>query len=107
MTDAIEAEKINTELPRWGPFLLGISAVERLSRLRVTQAFTQSYVKREHPIHDALCDAESGDPADLEAARLEFDRLPALPQRHILDSYGKHWQRQEQRKRRTANAEGL
>jgi hypothetical protein len=110
MTDAIEADEINmtvAERPRWGPFLPGLSADERLSRLRLTQAFTQSYVKPGHPIHDILCDAESGEAADLELARLEFDRLPALPQRHILDSYGKHWQRQARRKRRTANAEGL
>lgn len=93
-----------TERTRWGPFSPGISAEDRLSRLRVARAFTQSFVKPGHPIHDILCDAESGEPEDLEAARLEFDRLPALRQRDILDSYGKHWQRQARRKRRAANA---
>jgi hypothetical protein len=51
----------------------------------------QCYVKPEHPIHDALCDAESGEAEDLEAARIEFDRLPALRQRDILCSYARHW----------------
>jgi hypothetical protein len=45
---------------------------------------------------------------DLEEARLEFDRLPALPKRHILDSYAKHWQRKARSaKRRAASAEGV
>jgi len=96
---ATEPEEINmVERPRWGPFTFGISAEDRLARLLVTQAFTQCWVKREHPIHDALCDAESGDAADLELARLEFDRLPALRQRHILDSYSRHWRRRTRRK---------
>ena len=46
--------------------------------------------------------------ADLELARLEFDRLPALRQRDILDSYAKHWQRKARSaKRRAASAEGV
>jgi hypothetical protein len=64
-----------------------------LSRLRVTRAFAQCYVKPGHPIHDALCDAESGEPEDLELARLEFDRLPALRQRDVLAAYARHWRR--------------
>jgi hypothetical protein len=96
------------EHTRWGPFVPAISHGEMLSRLRTLRAFVQCYVKREHPIHDALCDAESGEPADLELARIEFDRLPALKQRDILGSYAKHWQRKSQReKRRAANAEGV
>jgi hypothetical protein len=78
-----------------------------LSRLRVLRAFAQCYVKPEHPIHDVLCDAESGEAADLELTRIEFDRLPALKQRDILGSYAKHWQRQSQRKRRAADAQIL
>jgi hypothetical protein len=108
MTDA--AETLEDLMPpagrsRWGPFSPAISHSEMLSRLRVTAAFAQSFVKPGHPIHEILCDAESGEPADLEAARLEFDRLPALRQRDILDSYAKHWQRRIRgAKRRAADA---
>jgi hypothetical protein len=105
---ATEPEEINmpaVERTRWGPFSPGISAEDRLSRLRVARAFVQRYVRPGHPIHAILCDAESGEPEDLELARLEFDRLPALPQRHILDSYAQHWQRKPRpRNRRMADA---
>jgi hypothetical protein len=61
-----------------------------------------------HTIHRALWLAESGEPEDLEAARIEFDRLPALKQRDILGNYAKHWQRKSQReKRRAAHAAGV
>jgi hypothetical protein len=111
MTDADTLDEILPpviERTRWGPFTSGISFPEMLSRLRVTRAFVQRYVKPGHPIHAILCDAESGEPEDLELARLEFDRLPALPQRHILDSYAQHWQRKPRpRDRRMADAEGV
>lgn len=104
------AETLDEILPadertRWGPFSPAISHAEMLSRLRVLRAFVQSYVKPEHPLHDVLCDAESGELEDLELARLEFDRLPALKQRDIISSYGEHWRRKARTaKRRAANA---
>ena len=84
----------------WGPFNPALSHAEMLSRLRVARAFVQRYVRPGHPILAILCDAESGEPEDLELARLEFDRLPALCQRHILDSYAKHWQRKPRKRNR-------
>ena len=79
-----------------------------LSRLRVLRAFAQCYVKPEHPIHDVLYYAESGEPEDLELARIEFDRLPALRQRDVLGSYAKHWQRKSRRQKRSkVDAEGV
>jgi len=110
MPDAasIEAEEINMtadERTRWGPFSPAISHSEMLSRLRTLRAFVQCYVKPGHPLHDVLCDAESGEPEDLELARLEFDRLPALKQRDILGSYARHWRRRTRRKSGKAAAE--
>lgn len=87
-----------TERARWGPFSPAISHGETVARLRVLRAFVQDRVERRHPLHAALCNAESGEPEDLEAARLEFDRLPALLQRKILSSYGDHWRRKPSRR---------
>jgi hypothetical protein len=79
-----------------------------LSRLRVLRAFVQCFVQPAHPLHDALWRAESGEAADLELTRIEFDRLPALRQRDILNSYAEHWRRRARTaKRRAADAEGL
>jgi hypothetical protein len=86
------------ERTRWGPFSPAISHSEMLCRLIALQVFVQCFVKPEHPLHDALWRAESGSPEDLDAARLEFDRLPALKQRDILGSYARHWRRRTRRK---------
>jgi hypothetical protein len=101
MTDA--AETLDELLPatertRWGPFSPAISHSEMLSRLRVLRAFAQCYVKPLEPIHDALWAAESGEAEDLELARLEFDRLPALRQRDVLAAYARHWRRKPVRR---------
>jgi len=93
------------ERTRWGPFSPAISHSEMLCRLIALQVFVQCFVKPEHPLHDALWRAESGSPEDLDAARLEFDRLPALRQRHILDSYSRHWRRRTRRNSGKAAAE--
>lgn len=103
MPDAasIEAEEINMtadERTRWGPFSPAISHSEMLSRLRVLRAFVQCFVQPAHPLHDALWLAESGELADLELARLEFDRLPALRQRDVLAAYARHWRRKPSRR---------
>lgn len=100
--DAIEAEEIilpEPERTRWGPFSPALSHAEMLSRLRVLRAFVQCYVKPLDPIHDALWAAESGEADDLELARLEFDRLPALKQRDVLAAYARHWRRKQPRRR--------
>jgi hypothetical protein len=91
---SIEAEEINTtaeERTRWGPFVLALSHPERVTRLLVLRAFCQLYVPRGMPIHRLLKLAESCSWDEIEEARLEFDRLPALTSRRILDSYARHW----------------
>lgn len=107
MPDA--AETIEEILPpaertRWGPFSPAISHAEMLSRLRVLRAFVQCFVKPLEPIHDALWAAESGEPEDLELARLEFDRLPALRQRDVLAAYARHWRRKPSRRKEATDA---
>jgi hypothetical protein len=76
---------------RWGPFTAAISHAELVSRLRVLRAICQRHFTDDHPVMRALYFAESGEPAEVEAARIEFDRLPALTGRHILGSYARHW----------------
>jgi hypothetical protein len=81
---------------------------DRRPSLSGTPPCDQVYCPPLSPIHKALWLPESGEPEDLELARIEFDRLPALKQRDIISSYGKHWQRRSQReKRRAAYAKGL
>lgn len=76
---------------RWGPFVYALSHQDRLTRLVAVRAFTQIFAPRGRAIHRLLKLAESGEWEDLEEARLEFDRLPALTIRNILDSYAWHW----------------
>jgi hypothetical protein len=76
---------------RFGPFVYALSHQDRLTRLVVLRAFTQVWVPRGRPIHRLLKLAESCEWEDLEEARIEFDRLPALTSRHILDGYAWHW----------------
>jgi hypothetical protein len=47
-------------------------------------------VKDGVPLQKALWLAESGDDADIQAAMIELDRLPALTRRHVLSSYIRH-----------------
>jgi hypothetical protein len=107
MSDALDADAIEELLPptertRWGPFSPAISHAEMLSRLRVLRAFCQCYIGPHHPIHDVLWLAESGEWEDLELARLEFDRLPALRQRDVLAAYARHWRPKQPRRRTEA-----
>jgi hypothetical protein len=64
---------------------------DRRPSLSGTPPCAQVYCPPLSPIHKALWLPESGEPADLEAARIEFDRLPALVGRKILCSYAHHW----------------
>jgi hypothetical protein len=86
----------------WGPFNPALSHAEMLSRLRVMRAFVQCFVHPLDPLHDVLWLAESGEAEDLELARLEFDRLPALRQRDVLAAYARHWRPKQSRKRTEA-----
>jgi hypothetical protein len=74
----------------WGPWANAISHAELVSRLRVLRAFIQVYIGKHQSAYKALWLAESGDPAELEAARLEMDRIPALHRRRIEGSYIAH-----------------
>lgn len=80
---------------RWGPFVPSLSPTELLCRLMVLRAFVQVFVRGDEPIHQTLWDAEqraiTGDRGLIEAALVEFDRLPALAIRHVLGAYAKHW----------------
>jgi len=47
----------------------------------------QAFYGTTHPLNKALYWAESGEPADLDAAALELERLPARDRRKILSTY--------------------
>jgi hypothetical protein len=47
----------------------------------------QAFYGTSHPLNKALYWAESGDPADLAAASLELERLPARDRRKVLSTY--------------------
>lgn len=89
---------------RWGPFVLALSHPERVTRLLVLRAFCQIYLPRGAPIYRLLKLAESGEWDEIEDARLEFDRLPALTSRRILDSYARHWKYAAKREPKPAPA---
>lgn len=74
----------------WGPFSPAISHPERVARLRVLRALVQLSVRDSMALQKALWLAESGDEAELHAAMIEVDRLPALTRRHVLSSYIRH-----------------
>jgi hypothetical protein len=71
----------------WGPWAATINAAERVARLRALRAFVQAFYGTNHPLNKALYFAESGEPADLDAASLELERLPARDRRKILSTY--------------------
>jgi hypothetical protein len=76
----------------WGPFAAAISHAEMVARLRTLRAFVQvCQPDRLHPLLKALWLAESGEAAEVEAARLELDRLPALTLRRVLGCYAAHY----------------
>ena len=56
--------------------------------------------------YKALWLAESGDRAELEAAQLEFERIPALQRRRVLGSYAAHWAFKAQRDAEAATKSG-
>jgi hypothetical protein len=64
------------DLTRWGPFTGSLSHVDLVCRLRVLRAFCQLYIPPPAPIVKALWLAESGEPAEVEEARIEFDAAP-------------------------------
>jgi hypothetical protein len=77
-----------------------------VSRLRVLRAFVQVYLGKTAPAYKALWLAESGDRAELEDARLEFERIPALQRRRVLGSYAAHWAFKAQRAAEDATKSG-
>ena len=79
------------EYTRWGPFSPAISHPELVCRLQVTRAFCQVYTGSDSPGCESLWRAASGELGEIEQARLEFDRLPALTGRKILSHYAEHW----------------
>lgn len=80
------------DVDNWGPFAPAISHAEMVARLRTLRAFVQvAQADKLHPLIKALWLAESGDPVELEAARVELDRLPALTRRKVLGCWAAHW----------------
>lgn len=75
----------------WGPWANAISHAEMVARLRTLRAFIQVYIGKHQPAYKALWLAESGEREELEAARLEMDRIPALQRRRIEGSYLAHY----------------
>lgn len=75
----------------WGPFHPALSHAERVARLRTLRAFAQVWHGKHNPLVKALWLAESGEPEDLEAARIEMDRVPARIRRNILGSWAEHY----------------
>jgi hypothetical protein len=71
----------------WGPWDQAINAAERVARLRALRAFVQAFYGTNHALNKALYFAESLEPADLDGAALELERLPALDRRKILSTY--------------------
>jgi hypothetical protein len=53
---------------------------------------------------EALWRAEHGDLPEVEAALVEFDRLPALTIRKILGSYADHWKYASPKRERKSDA---
>ena len=74
----------------WGPFTPAISHPERVARLRALRMAVQLTARESAALQDALLIAESGESADLQAAMLELDRLPALTRRNLMGSYIQH-----------------
>lgn len=71
----------------WGPWAEAINAAERVARLRALRAFVQAFYGTNHALNHALYWAESLEQADLDAAALELERLPARDRRKILSTY--------------------
>jgi hypothetical protein len=72
----------------FGPWSGAISHAEQVARLRALRAIFVCVSPR-NPIITPLEIAESGEQQDLDAARIELDRMPALDRRNILALYGK------------------
>lgn len=72
----------------WGPWCRAIDLCERIGRLRFLGATVQCGYGIDHPLIPALWWAESGEPADLEEARLELERMPTRDRRKIISVYG-------------------
>jgi hypothetical protein len=79
-----------TPADHWGPWRPSISYPERVARFRELRAIAGVYVSRGHPLIAALWLAESGDPAEVEQALIELNRLPALQRRRVEASYADH-----------------
>ncbi len=81
----------------WGPFAHALSHAERVARLRTLRMAVQLSVRESGPLEDALLIAESGELADLNAALIELNRLPAKTRRNIEGSYIRHQIRKAKR----------
>jgi hypothetical protein len=80
----------------FGPWSGAISHAEQVARLRALRAIVVC-VAPSNPIITPLEVAESGEQQDLDAARIELDRMPALDQRRIVSLYGRLIQKPKKR----------
>lgn len=60
---------------------------ERKAQLRSLAVLVRAYAPGKG-VDELLRTAESGEAADLEAARAAFDQLPSLDQRRIISTFG-------------------
>jgi hypothetical protein len=70
----------------------------------VLRAFLPDLHPAPSSIVEALWRAEHGDLPEVEAALVEFDRLPALTIRKILGSYADHWKYAGPKRERKSDA---
>ncbi len=72
----------------WGPFSPALAdEIERRCQLSRLEGVTAVLLGSQHPLIAALRAAEGGGEA-LDAARVMFDQLPALPKRRIMATFG-------------------
>ncbi len=71
----------------WGPWSPGLAdEIERWRQLCRLQGVAACLLGSQHPLISALRAAE-GDGEALDAARVMFDQLPALPKRRIMATF--------------------
>ena len=71
----------------WGPWEPGITAAERVARLRSLRALARVLTGPHGAALVACLKLAEDDPDALAVAAVELSRLPTLPMRHLLASY--------------------
>lgn len=66
---------------------MSIDRCERLARLRSLRTLVHAFYGKSHPLSLSLWLAETQEPEDLEAARLELKRFPARDMRKVVTTF--------------------